>query len=108
MAKTIVITGSTSGLGKATAEHCLALGANVVVSSESEEDLAATLEEFGESANVAGHNRFSSEPQLPSRKSAVGQQWSKVWAGKACIAATAPVQCALAKEIIIHTKTTKE
>lgn len=51
MLKTVVITGSTSGLGRQTAEKCLAAGANVVVSSESEEDLGKTLqalESYGE------------------------------------------------------------
>lgn len=46
MTKTIVITGSTGGLGKQTALNCLAAGANVVVSSEASEDLKATLAAF--------------------------------------------------------------
>lgn len=52
--QTIVITGSTSGLGKATAMACLNAGANVIVSSESEQDLQATLEEFADFDTVKG------------------------------------------------------
>ncbi|GLP94714.1 SDR family NAD(P)-dependent oxidoreductase [Paraferrimonas sedimenticola] len=54
MAKTLVITGSTSGLGLATAHSAVAKGANLVVSSESETALQETLAEFSSHANVVG------------------------------------------------------
>ncbi|MDJ0928159.1 MAG: SDR family oxidoreductase [Gammaproteobacteria bacterium] len=52
--KTVVITGSTRGLGRATAEHCLRIGANVVISSERETDVHHALQELGDHPNVAG------------------------------------------------------
>ena len=52
--KTVVITGSTRGVGLAAAEQCLALGANVVISSESESDLNAVMARFAGRDDVAG------------------------------------------------------
>lgn len=54
MTKTVVITGSTSGLGKATALSCLESGANVVISSESAPELERTLAQFAEYSAVVG------------------------------------------------------
>lgn len=46
--KVVVVTGSTRGIGRAIAEGCAAAGADVVVSSRSESDVAATAHEFAE------------------------------------------------------------
>ena len=54
MPKTIVITGSTSGLGKATASACVDFGCNVVISSESDSDLHDTIANFRDNPRVAG------------------------------------------------------
>lgn len=44
--KTILVTGASSGIGKATAIACAELGASVVISGRNEERLNATLEEL--------------------------------------------------------------
>lgn len=55
LANTVVITGSTSGLGRATALACLRRGGNVVVSSENALALEETREAFVEFGDrVAG------------------------------------------------------
>lgn len=54
MAKTIVITGSTSGLGKATADYCIANGAKVVICAEKQELVDAALADIGDNPNVIG------------------------------------------------------
>jgi len=54
-ATTVVITGSTRGLGYATARHCLQRGANVVISSEDNNELQHALSKLAaESTYVAG------------------------------------------------------
>merc|ERR1711998_444186 len=42
----VLVTGSTKGIGLACAEEALALGAEVVISSRSAEEVAATVEKF--------------------------------------------------------------
>lgn len=44
--KTILVTGASSGIGKATAIECAKLGANVVVTARNEERLSAVLAEL--------------------------------------------------------------
>lgn len=44
--KTILVTGASSGIGKATAIECSKLGANVVISARNEERLRTTFEEL--------------------------------------------------------------
>lgn len=44
--KTILVTGASSGIGKATAIECAKLGASVVVTARNEERLAAVLAEL--------------------------------------------------------------
>lgn len=44
--KTILVTGASSGIGKATAIECAKLGANVVVTARNEERLSAVLSEL--------------------------------------------------------------
>ena len=46
MSRTIVITGSTRGLGLETAIACLQQGANVIISSENATELDNTLAEL--------------------------------------------------------------
>eukprot|EP00667_Euglena_gracilis_P017060 EG_transcript_17928 len=43
----VVITGSTKGIGKATAEEMLQLGASVFVTSRTSEDIEALVEQWG-------------------------------------------------------------
>jgi NAD(P)-dependent dehydrogenase (short-subunit alcohol dehydrogenase family) len=51
--KTVVITGGARGIGFATAEHLLELGARVVVGALHEESLARARERLGRSDRVA-------------------------------------------------------
>lgn len=44
--KTILVTGASSGIGKATAIECSKLGANVVISARNEERLRITFKEL--------------------------------------------------------------
>ena len=44
--KTILVTGASSGIGKATAIECAKLGANVVITARNEERLSAVLAEL--------------------------------------------------------------
>ncbi|MEM1374979.1 MAG: SDR family oxidoreductase [Pseudomonadota bacterium] len=50
MAKTIFITGASSGIGAETARHCAAAGWNVALMARSEDKLASLAEEIGPSA----------------------------------------------------------
>jgi len=52
--KTVVITGSTRGIGLAAALHCFRSGASVVISSEDEIDLEDALAGFGGDTRAAG------------------------------------------------------
>ena len=49
--KTILVTGASSGIGKATALECSKLGANVVITARNEERLKATFDELDTSMN---------------------------------------------------------
>ena len=51
---TVVITGGTRGLGRATTEQCLSMGANVVICSENQDDLDAGLAAIGPRVQLAG------------------------------------------------------
>lgn len=50
--KTIIVTGASTGIGKAIAKLFLDKGYNVVMNSETEENLEKTFAEFGSPANV--------------------------------------------------------
>lgn len=45
--KTILVTGSTSGIGKATAIACSKLGAAIIVTGRNQERLQRTLGQIG-------------------------------------------------------------
>jgi 3-oxoacyl-[acyl-carrier protein] reductase len=63
-----LVTGGTSGLGRATAEALVADGARVVVSSRDPDRVAATAEALGDGAvGVAVDN---ADPQAPARLTA--------------------------------------
>lgn len=47
--KTILVTGASSGIGKATAIECARLGANLVITARNEERLKAVFEELDKS-----------------------------------------------------------
>lgn len=51
--KTILVTGASSGIGKATAIECSRLGARVVVSGRNEERLKQTLSELEGEGHIA-------------------------------------------------------
>jgi 3-oxoacyl-[acyl-carrier protein] reductase len=60
-----LVTGGTSGLGRATAAALVADGAKVVVSSRSEENVAAAAEALGDNAiGVVVDNADRSAPEL--------------------------------------------
>ena len=50
--KTVIITGASTGIGKAIAKHFIEKGSNVVMNSSNEENLKKTYEEFGSSSNA--------------------------------------------------------
>ncbi|PHR31226.1 MAG: glucose dehydrogenase [Fluviicola sp.] len=50
--KTVIITGASSGIGKAIAKHFIEKGSNVVMNSSNEENLKKTYEEFGSPSNA--------------------------------------------------------
>lgn len=52
--KTVVITGSSRGLGLSAAEQCLKAGANVVISSENKADLDNALTALADFPNLTG------------------------------------------------------
>jgi len=54
MVKTVVITGSTSGLGKGTAEYCIKEGANVVICAETQTLVDQALAERDNKSNIIG------------------------------------------------------
>lgn len=63
--RTYIVTGGTGGLGLATARALVAEGANVVISSRSQESVDATVSELGDRAvGVAADN---SDPATSSR-----------------------------------------
>lgn len=51
--KTVLVTGASSGIGKATAVECSRLGAKVVVSGRNEERLMQTLSELDGDGHIA-------------------------------------------------------
>lgn len=53
--KTVVVTGSTKGIGRAIAEECARRGANVVISSRTQGDVDLTVADFGQQGwNASG------------------------------------------------------
>tara|TARA_R110002096_G_scaffold272139_2_gene465826 strand:+ start:1079 stop:1822 length:744 start_codon:yes stop_codon:yes gene_type:complete len=50
--KTVIITGASSGIGKAIAKHFIEKGSNVVMNSSNEENLKKTYEEFNSPPNA--------------------------------------------------------
>ncbi|MCJ8289550.1 MAG: SDR family oxidoreductase [Crocinitomicaceae bacterium] len=50
--KTVIITGASTGIGKAIAKHFIEKGSNVVMNSSNEENLKKTYEEFDSPSNA--------------------------------------------------------
>lgn len=50
--KTVIITGASSGIGKAIAKHFIEKGSNVIMNSSNEENLKKTYEEFNSPSNA--------------------------------------------------------
>lgn len=92
MSKVVVITGSTSGLGQATAESCLRMGARVLVSSENQEGLATTLGIFAPwKDSVTGLVCDVKDPrQLQSLKDCAIDRFGKIDCWINCAGTTAP------------------
>ena len=53
--KTILVTGASSGIGKATSEECAKLGANVIITGRNEERLEITLKALDSSCGQVHH-----------------------------------------------------
>ena len=51
--QTIIVTGASSGIGKAIAQYFLAQGDNVVINGTTREKLEATFQELGAGSNLA-------------------------------------------------------
>ena len=50
--KTVIITGASSGIGKAIAKHFIEKGSNVIMNSSNEENLRKAYNEFGSPSNA--------------------------------------------------------
>lgn len=53
--RTILVTGASSGIGRATAVVCSRMGARVILSGRNEDALAETLAQMEDSVSDAGH-----------------------------------------------------
>ena len=68
--KTILVTGASSGIGRAIAIACSQQGANVVVTGRNQERLQATLDALaGE-----GHQVFAADLTIAEQRSALAEQ----------------------------------
>ena len=62
--KVILVTGASSGIGKATAEECAKLGANVIITGRNKERLDLTLKALDSSEGQA-HSSFVADLTTP-------------------------------------------
>jgi len=71
--KTALITGATSGIGKATAADFIANGAKVIITGRYKETVEETVRELGESANgmVSDAGKMSDLMQLREQTAAI-------------------------------------
>ena len=51
--KTVIITGASSGIGKAIAKYFIERESNVIMNSSNEQRLRKTFEEFGSPSNAS-------------------------------------------------------
>lgn len=72
--KTILITGASSGIGKAVAQECAAAGATCIISARNEERLSATLR----SLDGEGHQYMLADLSKPDSIEAIVEQLPKL------------------------------
>lgn len=77
--KIALVTGSTSGIGKATAQKLLELGAIVIISSDKEQDVSDVQGMFNQSQNV-DYIRFdiSNKKQIEDALDAIKNKYGKL------------------------------
>jgi len=69
-----IVTGGSSGLGRATATALVAEGSRVIISSRRQEAVAETVAELGDHA--LGHPGDLADPELPAALVAAAIDWS--------------------------------
>ena len=63
--KTILVTGASSGIGKATAIECSKMGANVILTARNKERLEETLSQCEEGKNCTCKSRRTGRYRKP-------------------------------------------
>ena len=74
--KTILVTGASSGIGKATAVECAQLGANVIITGRDEKRLGDTLNILDTSKGQAHHSIIADLTKIDGIESLTNQMMS--------------------------------